>query len=77
MLNGSKALVPLAEGAQALLVYAREGDQTQAFLVEAGTSGLTVGPREKNMGLGALATYEVFLEDCRVPASARLGETEG
>ena len=72
VLDGHKCFVPLAPDAAHLLVYARTGDAAAAFLVPQGTPGLTVVEREKNMGLKALATYEVRLEECRVPATARL-----
>lgn len=78
ILNGHKAQVPLADNAELFLVYALEEDgKVQAFLVEQGTTGLTVGPREKNMGLGALALYELNLEECSVSAAARLGGEAG
>jgi acyl-CoA dehydrogenase len=63
VLNGQKAYVPLAAEAQAILVYAREGGATQAFIVERGANGLTVLEREQHMGIRALPTYEVKLED--------------
>jgi acyl-CoA dehydrogenase len=44
-----------------------------AFIVPRGCAGLTVGEREKNMGLKALPTYGLTLKDCAVPADARLG----
>jgi alkylation response protein AidB-like acyl-CoA dehydrogenase len=77
VLNGHKAYVPLAAESEAMLVYAREGGATQAFIVEKGTNGVTVLDREKNMGLRALPTYEVKLEDVRVPREARLGGDAG
>jgi alkylation response protein AidB-like acyl-CoA dehydrogenase len=77
VLNGHKAFVPLAADAQAMLVYAREGGATQAFIVEKGARGVTVLEREKNMGLRALPTYEVKLEDVRVTRDARLGGEAG
>jgi alkylation response protein AidB-like acyl-CoA dehydrogenase len=78
VLSGSKCFVPLAEQAGHLLVYARGDDGTAGcFLLERGTPGLRVAEREKNMGLKALATYELSLEDCRVPAQARLGGDAG
>jgi alkylation response protein AidB-like acyl-CoA dehydrogenase len=77
VLNGHKAYVPLAADAEAMLVYAREGGATQAFIVEQGASGLTVLERERNMGLRALPTYEVRLEDVRVARAARLGGEAG
>ncbi|MBI3301904.1 MAG: acyl-CoA dehydrogenase family protein [Deltaproteobacteria bacterium] len=72
VLSGSKCFVPLAAEAQHVLVYARGDDGLGAFIVARGTSGLTITDREKNMGLKAIATYELTLDHCRVPAVARL-----
>lgn len=76
-LSGAKAYVPLAADAPAMLVYAREGERTQAFIVERGAAGLTIGAREQHMGLRALATYEVTLDEVQVDAEARLGGAAG
>ncbi|HLY38692.1 MAG TPA: acyl-CoA dehydrogenase family protein [Candidatus Binatia bacterium] len=73
VLAGEKCLVPLAPEAEAMLVYATAPDGPAAFLLDRGTAGVTVGEREKNMGLKALATYPVKFEGVRVPAAARLG----
>lgn len=77
ILNGQKAYVPLAQEAAHLLVYAREEDSTQAFLVSKDTPGLTIEYREKNMGVKALSTYRLTLEDCRVDAAAKTGAANG
>ncbi|RME44395.1 MAG: acyl-CoA dehydrogenase [Caldilineae bacterium] len=77
ILNGRKAYVPMAAEAGQLLVYAREEGQTQAFIVNAGTPGLLIGEREKNMGLKALPTYRVTLEDCQIGADCKLGGEAG
>ncbi|GIV95616.1 MAG: acyl-CoA dehydrogenase [Herpetosiphonaceae bacterium] len=77
VLSGRKAYVPLAAGAELFLIYAAEKGQTQAFLVERGAPGLTVGERERLMGVKALDTYELALDGVRVPASARLGGDAG
>jgi alkylation response protein AidB-like acyl-CoA dehydrogenase len=77
VLNGLKAYVPLAAEANAILVYAREGGATQAFIVARNTAGLQVLEREKHMGIRALPTYEIKLEDVRVPRTARLGGDAG
>ncbi len=77
VLNGQKAYVPLAAGAELILVYAAENGTTQGFLVEKGSAGLEIGPREKNMGIKALATYELTLTDCRVPRANKLGGQDG
>ncbi len=76
-LNGVKAYVPLADRADVFLVYAREGDKTQAFIVPAGSEGLHVEQRESLMGLRALPMFRVRLENVRVPAANRLGGEAG
>ena len=77
VLNGVKCMVPRATAASLILVYAREGEGNQAFLVPADAPGLVIGEREKLMGVKALPTYGVTLTDVRVPASSRLGEARG
>jgi len=77
VLNGVKAYVPLAAEADVMLVYAAEGGQTQGFLVDSRAEGLKVGEREKNMGIKALSTYGLALENCRVPKSRKLGNGAG
>jgi alkylation response protein AidB-like acyl-CoA dehydrogenase len=76
ILSGAKCLVPLAKQAEAILVYASAPDGPAAFVVERGAAGLTVGERERNMGIKALDTFPIKLESVRVPAADRLG-TEG
>jgi alkylation response protein AidB-like acyl-CoA dehydrogenase len=73
VLSGRKCLVPLADRAEALLVYAKAGDGVGAFVVERGAAGVTIGPREKNLGIRALDTFPATLEDVRIPAANRLG----
>jgi acyl-CoA dehydrogenase len=72
ILNGTKCYVPLAAEAQHIVVYARGEQGLAAFVVGRETPGLTVFEREKNMGLKGLATYEIGLQDCSVPAGAQL-----
>jgi acyl-CoA dehydrogenase len=77
VLNGKKAYVPLAEGAEQILVYASNGGTVDGFFVSGNAEGLTVGPREKLMGLQALPTYPVTLENVTVGADCRLGGENG
>ncbi len=78
VLNGEKAFVPFAAEAGVLLVYASLQGQSQAFIVPAGTEGLTILPeREKLMGLRALPMHRVQLNGVRVPAENRLGGERG
>ncbi len=72
VLNGTKCFVPLAAEAAYLLVYARGDNGITVFLLSQDTPGLNIGEREKNMGLKAVATYELRLDNCRVPASSQL-----
>jgi alkylation response protein AidB-like acyl-CoA dehydrogenase len=73
VLSGEKCLVQLARQAEAILVYATAPDGLAAFIVEPGAPGLTIGEREKNMGIKALETYPLTLDGVRVPAASRLG----
>ena len=77
VLNGEKCYVPLAAEAELFLIYAKENGASQGFIVEKGTKGLEVGEREKNMGIRALATYEISLKNCRIPKENRLGGEKG
>jgi acyl-CoA dehydrogenase len=73
VIDGEKCQCVLAAEAPHIVVYAATDDGIGAFIVSTGTAGLSVGDREKNLGLHGLRTYEVKLDGCRVPASARLG----
>ena len=77
VLNGRKCLVPLAADAELVMVYANQDGVTQAFIVEKGAAGLSIGARESNLGLRALPTYELELRDVRVPRANRLGGETG
>lgn len=82
ILNGRKGFVIHRENGAApdlLLVYAKDEQSgtTQAFLVEGGAAGVTIGEREQHMGLWALPAYEVIFDEVEVPLTARLGGAEG
>jgi acyl-CoA dehydrogenase len=78
ILNGEKVFVPFAKDAEAILVYANLGGDTQGFIVDKDAIGLTVlEEREKLMSLNALPFYRVKLDSVKVPASNRLGGTSG
>lgn len=77
VLAGTKTYVPLADEAEVILVYANEGGTTQAFLVPVESEGMTIGSRDKLMGVRALPTNVLTLADVRIPASARLGGEAG
>ncbi|HEY2106013.1 MAG TPA: acyl-CoA dehydrogenase family protein [Candidatus Binataceae bacterium] len=79
LLNGEKCYVPLARESELVLVYASNpaAGAVDAFLVPRGSPGVTIGEREKNMGLKALPTYGLQLKDCAMGAEARLGGDRG
>ena len=77
VLSGEKAYVPFADEAELLIVYARLGDTTQGFIVQAGTPGLQVGERQKLMGIRGLPLYKLSLDGVRVPVANRLGGPDG
>jgi alkylation response protein AidB-like acyl-CoA dehydrogenase len=77
ILQGEKAYVPFAADAPAMLVYADLDGETQAFIVEADTEGLTIGDRQKLLGLNALPLHELHLDQVQVAAGARLGGSDG
>jgi len=78
VLDGEKAFVPFAKDAEAMIVYANLGGDTQGFIVPKGVAGLSVMEEpEKLMSLNALATYRVRLEGVKIPKANRLGGEEG
>jgi alkylation response protein AidB-like acyl-CoA dehydrogenase len=77
VLNGVKAMVPFADRAEGLILYASCDGKPQAFVVSPATEGLHVGEREKWLGLGALPLFSIRLESVHVPSEARLGGAAG
>lgn len=78
VLNGTKIWITRGDTMDHVILMAQAdpGDGGKggitAFFVDAGTPGLTVS-REIKM-LGGQVTYELVLEDCRIPAANLLGE---
>jgi acyl-CoA dehydrogenase len=77
IISGQKTFVPYADQAEAALVYARLGDQTQGFIVPKDTPGVTIGERQKLLGVHAFPVFTVEYRDVRVPRENRLGGPEG
>ncbi|MDD5747762.1 MAG: acyl-CoA dehydrogenase family protein [Actinomycetota bacterium] len=82
VIKGEKCFVPLAPESEHILVFATTNPgagfaSVDAFLVPKDAENLVIGEREKNMGMKALATYEVSLNDVRVPLSSKIGEEAG
>lgn len=77
VLNGEKRYVPYAAEADAMIVYANLDGQTQGFIVTKDMDGVTIGEREKLMGINALPNYALHLKNVNVPPANRLGGSDG
>lgn len=79
IINGSKLYITSGSFADVFVVWAvtdpdaRKGKGISCFIVEAGTSGMTIGKAEDKMGQKASPTNEVHFDNCRVPATALMG----
>jgi alkylation response protein AidB-like acyl-CoA dehydrogenase len=82
VINGAKQWITSGAYAGVMVVWARTGDREKlpgtrgisCFLVEGGTPGLIVGKAEDKMGIRGSNTVSLTFDNCRVPASALLGE---
>lgn len=79
VLNGTKIFITSGTYAGVVMVAAKTDKDAgkrgiSVFLVEAGTPGFKVGRKEEKLGQRASDTVEIVLENCRVPASALLGQ---
>ncbi len=84
VLNGTKRYITNAPLASVIIVLARTvadslpgNAHVTAFLLPAGTPGLSIGKPDRKMGQRGSLTADVIMQDVRVPASAVLGATEG
>lgn len=83
VVNGTKRYITNAPEAGLFTLMARTDPSQRgasgvsAFIVEAGTPGLTVGKPDKKMGQRGAHTADVIFENCRVPAANLIGGVEG
>ena len=83
VINGAKRYITLAPIADLFAVFARTdgrargGSGITAFLIERGTPGLSTSGSTPKMGQEGAPIGEVYLENCRVPASAIIGGEPG
>ena len=75
-LSGRKCFVPWQQGAGEVLVSASTDDGAALFLVPRGAPGVAATP-ERNMGIGALPTVELGLDEVKLPPQARVGRSNG
>ncbi len=79
VINGAKAWISMLDHADWFLTFAtldpslgRRG--VCAFIVDAGTPGLTVAPYKNKLGFRPMASGDLVLDDVRVPAENMVGE---
>ncbi len=79
VLSGTKAFITSGKNADIAIVFAVTDPEAgkrgiSAFVVPTDSPGFEVGGVEDKMGQRASDTAQIFLRDCRVPASHRIGE---
>jgi acyl-CoA dehydrogenase len=82
VLNGTKCMVPLADQAEQILVYATASkgagaSAIEAMIVDRNSPGVLIGQRQEYMGLRPLPLFPVTFKDVEVPGSRRLGGDRG
>lgn len=83
VVNGTKRFITNAPQAGIFTLMARTNPEEKeaagisAFIVDAGTPGLSFGKRDKKMGQKGAHTCDVIFENCRVPAANLIGGVEG
>ena len=83
MLNGTKIFVTNADHADFVLLGAVTGpdkpknERHTQFIIDFDTPGLTLSFYQPMMGRHGLRSFELVLEDCKVPAENVLGEEGG
>lgn len=83
VINGSKRFISNAPRAGVLTVMARTDPGNKgsggvsAFIVDATTPGIRLGPSYRKMGQRGAKACDVYFEDCRVPAETLIGGVEG
>ncbi len=78
VVNGTKQWISNGSCADYYILFARTSDDPKrglsAFIVPAGTEGMSFGAPEKKMGLACDVTTQVIFEEARIPAAQLVGE---
>jgi acyl-CoA dehydrogenase len=83
VVNGTKRYITNAAQAGIFTLLARTDSSSRgaagisAFIVDAGTPGISLGRRDAKMGQKGAHTCDVIFDDCRVPAANLIGLKEG
>jgi len=79
VLNGTKNWITNGSTASTYLVMAQTDAQKRhrginALIVEKGTEGFSVGPKENKLGIRGSDTHSLLFDDVKVPKTNRIGE---
>ena len=79
LLNGTKNWITNGNTASVYLVIAQTHPELgpkgiNAFIVEKGMSGFTIGPKENKMGIRGSDTHSLHFNNTKVPKENRIGE---
>jgi alkylation response protein AidB-like acyl-CoA dehydrogenase len=79
LLDGAKTFISNARQAGVLITFARTQAGgglagISAFLLPAGTPGVTFSPQQDKSGIRSAPTYTVYLDEVRLPGSLLMGE---
>ena len=79
LLNGTKNWITNGSTASTYLVIAQTHPELKhkginAFIVEKGTPGFTIGPKENKLGIRGSDTHSLMFNDVKVPKENRIGE---
>jgi len=79
LLNGTKNWITNGSTASTYLVIAQTHPELKhkginAFIVEKGMEGFTIGPKENKMGIRGSDTHSLMFNDVKVPKENRIGE---
>jgi acyl-CoA dehydrogenase len=83
VISGTKRYITNAPIADVVMVFARTNPELSgsrgisAFLVHAGSPGLSIGPKDRKMGQRGAWTADVYLDEVRVPEEAVIGGDAG
>ena len=79
LLNGTKNWITNGNSASTYLVIAQTDAEKKhhginAFIVEKGMKGFTIGPKENKMGIRGSDTHSLMFTDVKVPKENRIGD---
>ncbi len=77
VINGAKMWITNGNLAHIAIIWAQTEDGIQGFVVETNTPGFTAQVVKQKMSLRASVTSALFLDNVRVPDSARLPNVKG